>query len=74
MAQQILKCFRSVPISRIVYPISSVARRAFSAWGGRRLEHVPEKLNDFSDKNMLQPIDFERFLLDRMIPSGRKTL
>ena len=38
------------------------------------LEHVPEKLNDFSDKNMPQLVDFERFLLDRMIPSGRKTL
>ena len=42
------------------------------------LEHVPEKLNDFSvlldigyirclTKNMLQLFDFERFLVDRMI-------
>jgi hypothetical protein len=38
------------------------------------LEHVPEKLTDFSDKNMLQLFDFERFLPDQMIPSGRKTL
>jgi hypothetical protein len=29
------------------------------------LEHVPEKLHDFSDQNMLQFIDFERFLSDR---------
>jgi hypothetical protein len=26
----------------------------------RLLEHVPEKLTDFSDQNMLQEIDFER--------------
>ncbi len=50
------------------------------------LEHVPEKLVDFSiildigyircliDGNMIQLFDFERFLLDRMIPSDRKTL
>ena len=31
-------------------------------------EHVPEKLIDFSDKNMLQFIEFERFPLDRMMP------
>jgi len=40
----------------------------------RSLEHVPEKLVDFSDQNMLQLFDFERFLLDWMIPSDRKTL
>jgi hypothetical protein len=38
------------------------------------LEHVPEKLIDYSDKNMLQLFDFERFLPDRTILSGRKTL
>ncbi|MHB8884900.1 MAG: hypothetical protein ACYC5H_07405 [Methylovirgula sp.] len=38
------------------------------------LEHVPEKLNDFSDKNMLQLIDLERFPFDRVIPPDRKTL
>jgi hypothetical protein len=50
-----------------------------------RLEHVPEKLIDFSvildigyircliDENMLQDIDFKRFLLDRMSPSDWKT-
>ncbi len=38
------------------------------------IEHVPEKLNDFSDKNMLQLFDFERCLADLIIPSGRKTL
>jgi hypothetical protein len=38
------------------------------------LEHVPEKLTDFSDQNMLQEIDFERILIDRMIPSDRNTL
>ncbi len=38
------------------------------------LEHVPEKLPDFSDKNMLRSIDLERFLSDRMSSSDRKTL
>jgi hypothetical protein len=42
--------------------------------GGPALEHVPEKLTDFSDQNMLQEIDFERILIDRMIPSDRNTL
>ena len=39
-----------------------------------KLEHVPEKLTDFSDKNMLQLFDFERALIDRMIPSDRNAL
>jgi hypothetical protein len=38
------------------------------------LERVPEKLTDFSDQNMLQEIDFEGILIDRMIPSDRNTL
>ncbi len=37
-------------------------------------EHVPKKLPDFFDKNMLHFIDFERFLFDRTIPSDQKTL
>jgi hypothetical protein len=37
-------------------------------------EHVPEKLINFSDKNMLQLFDFERFLLDRPVLADRKTL
>jgi len=31
------------------------------------LEHVPKKLIDFSDQNMLQLFEFERFLFDQMI-------
>jgi hypothetical protein len=38
------------------------------------LEHVLEKLIDFSDKNMLHFFDFERVLIDRMIPSDRNAL
>ncbi|QXX73392.1 hypothetical protein MHY1_00188 [Methylovirgula sp. HY1] len=49
------------------------------------LQHVPEKLNDFSDifelgyirvlidENMFQLIDLERFLFDGVIPPDRKT-
>jgi hypothetical protein len=40
----------------------------------KRLVDVPEKLTDFSDQNMPQEIDFERILIDRMIPSDRNTL
>jgi hypothetical protein len=36
------------------------------------LEHVPAKLNDFADKNMLQLIDLARFLFARVIPPERK--
>ena len=32
-------------------------------------EHVPKKLNDFFDNNMLQHVDIARFLIARTIPS-----
>ncbi len=32
------------------------------------LEHVPKKLLDFFDKDMLQLFEFERFLFDHVIP------
>jgi hypothetical protein len=38
------------------------------------LEHVPEKLTDFSDQNMLQAIDLERILVDRVTLPDRNTL
>ncbi len=37
-----------------------------------RLEHVPKKLTDFFDQNMLQLVELERFLFDQMIPSDRE--
>jgi hypothetical protein len=40
----------------------------------RDLEHVPKKLIDFFDKNMLQLFESERFLFDQMIPSDREAL
>jgi len=36
------------------------------------LKHVPEKLIDFFDQNMLQLFEFERFFPDQMIPSDRE--
>jgi hypothetical protein len=38
------------------------------------LEHIPKKLTDFFDQNMLQLIDLERVLIDWMIPSNQNAL
>ena len=38
------------------------------------LEHVPKKLIDFFDKDMLQLFEFERFLFDYVIPRNREAL
>jgi hypothetical protein len=38
------------------------------------LEHVAKKLTGFFAQNMLQLFEFERFLVDRMIPFGRQAL
>jgi hypothetical protein len=38
------------------------------------LEHVPKKLLDFFDKDMLQLFEFERFLFDHVIPRDREAL
>ena len=38
------------------------------------LVHVPKKLLDFFDEDMLQFIDFERVLVDQMIPFDRDAL
>ena len=39
-----------------------------------KLEHVPKKLRDFFDQNMLQLFESERFLFDQMISSDREAL
>jgi len=38
------------------------------------LEHVPKKLLDFFDQNMLEFFESERFLFDQMSPSDREAL
>jgi hypothetical protein len=38
------------------------------------LEHVPKKLLDFFDSDMLQLFDFERVLIDQMVPFDRDAL
>jgi hypothetical protein len=40
----------------------------------RALEHLPKKLHDFFDQNMLRLCDSERVLFDQMTPSDRETL
>jgi hypothetical protein len=40
----------------------------------RAREQVPKKLTDFFDENLLQHFDFERFLIDHMIPCDREAL
>jgi uncharacterized Zn finger protein len=37
-------------------------------------EHVPKKLLEFFDQDMLQLFDPERFLVDHVIPRDRETL
>ena len=44
------------------------------SFAGHELEHVPKKLRDFFDPNMLQISESERFLFDQMIPSDREAL
>jgi hypothetical protein len=38
------------------------------------LEHVPKKMLDVFNENMLQLFEFERFLFDRVMPHDRETL
>ena len=41
---------------------------------GFAIEHVPKKLLDFFDSDMLQLFEFERFLFDQMILFDRDML
>jgi hypothetical protein len=56
--------------------MESVKLKALRLWAEarRRLEQVPKKLTDFFDENLLRRFDFERFLIDHMIPCDREAL
>ena len=44
------------------------------SWPSDPREHVPKKLLDFFDQDMPQLFDFERVLIDQMIPFDRDAL
>jgi hypothetical protein len=54
-------------------PIKANKQARFAA-ANDPLEHVPKKLLDFFDENMLQLFESERSLFDQMSPSDREAL
>ena len=46
----------------------------FSEYRRHSLEHVPKKLFDFFDQDMLKLFDFERVPFDHVIPRDRDAL
>jgi hypothetical protein len=58
------------PVPSVVFKKARAARPCRG--GAKLLEQAPKKLIDFFDANLLQHIDLARYLIDRMIPSGRK--
>ena len=73
-----------VEVRAVFHPLRHFATslRPASVGRGRRpgrgrstsLEHVPKKLLDFFDKDMLQLFESERFLFDHVIPRDREAL
>jgi hypothetical protein len=55
-------------------PRRGASYRRWLEYFPRPLEHVPKKLLDFFDQDMLQLFDFERVLIDQMIPFDRDAL
>jgi hypothetical protein len=64
----------SVAAAHVVGPKSGWLGRFRPASSRPSLEHVAEKLIDFSDQNMLHLFDFEHLLLARVIQPERKML
>jgi hypothetical protein len=75
-----------VPISRLnlVIPLAKAGQGDLKLWNkidaksrhflALSLEHIPKKLLDFFDEDMLQLFKFERSLFDHMIPGDREAL
>jgi hypothetical protein len=83
MAVFIIKCPRDEQRRPAESPAgreSDLVERKRAACGKRNfgvfaaLEHVPKKLLDFFDKDMLHLFEFERFLFDHVIPRDREAL
>jgi hypothetical protein len=51
-----------------------IARQEFQTAANRASEHVPKKVIDFFDSNMLPIFEFELFLPDHAIPRDREAL
>ena len=57
----------AVPRADLIQSQGQTSRKPFPV--SAPLEHVPKKVIDFFDQNMLHLFESERFLFDQMIPS-----
>ncbi len=62
------------PVDREIASSKLRRKDALRLFAREALEQAPKKLRDFFDENLLQLFDFERFLIDHMIPCDRETL
>jgi hypothetical protein len=61
-------------IQSLIAALDCFVTLRFAMKDRRKPEQVPKKFTDFFDQNLLQLIDFERSLIDHMIPRDREAL